>query len=176
MKTWKGLLTVPLIIAMQWAQPAIADSGFLLGINAGYSDIKWDEYDDDTSSQAYFAYNFIDWMGVEAGYTDLGTFDVKDGNSSVDVTAGHLTLNMNGDFGWGAEVFAKLGMYYADIEADCSNCLGDKDISETGITYTAGMAKEVIDHLALTASWQNFYKVADDTNFNIYQVGIRFQF
>lgn len=176
MKTWKSLIAVPLIIGMSWTQVSLADTGLQLGLNAGYADIKWSEFDDSASAQAYFAYNFIDWLGVEAGYTDLGTFDVKSGDNGIDLTASHLTLNMNGDFGWDIEVFAKLGLYHADINANCTNCGGDKERSETGFTYTAGLAKEVVNHVAITASWQNYYKVDEETDFNLYQLGIRFDF
>lgn len=176
MKTWKRLMAMPLVIGMAWTQASQADTGLQLGINGGYADIKWEEFDDSFSAQAYAAYNFIDWLGVEAGYSDLGTFDVDGGDNSIDLTAGHLTLNLNGDFGWDIEVFAKLGLYYAEIESDCSNCAGDRDITETGFTYTAGLAKEVVNHLFITTSWQNYYKVDEETDFNLYQLGIRFDF
>ncbi len=172
----RGLLAFGLLVGLYWTSAAQADLGIFIGANAGYSDVEWDELKDDSSSQAYIGYNFTDWIGIEIGATKFGTFDVEHGNSSIEVDATHLTIDLIGDFAIpGLDVFAKIGVYDAKVERTCSNCASSNDISNTGITYAAGFSKSIHSSTAITLSWQNYYKV-EDTELNLYQIGFKLQF
>jgi hypothetical protein len=162
------------VLAATTSSSVLAETGFYIGAQTGYSDIELSDFDDDLSVQGYAGYNFIDWLGVEAGYTDLGDFDVKDGNSSVGVEAVHLALVLNGKFGYGLNVIAKVGAYDADISPDIPNA-AVKDTSETGYTYGAFLLKQFGSTFGVTGGWQYFNSV-DEVDFNNYFVGVRLQF
>lgn len=177
MKTWMGLLASMGISLSMLSQPAAAESGLFLGASTGYSDVEWSELEDDTFTQAYVGYNVIDWLGFEAGASDLGTFNVKHGTNSLDVKANHIAIDFYGDFGyWDLGVYAKVGLYDAEIERTCANCTGDDKVSNSGFTYAAGLSYELIPHFELTGGWQFFHKLGDETEIQLYQIGVRFQF
>lgn len=177
MKTWRGLLAGLGISIATLSQPAAAESGLFLGASTGYSDIEWEELDDDSFTQGYVGYNVVDWLGFEAGVTDLGTFNVEHGTNSIEIEAKHIAVDFYGEFGYlDLGVYAKVGFYDADIDITCANCTSDTESSESGFTYAAGISYEVIEHFEITGGWQFFHKLGDETEVQLYQLGVRFQF
>lgn len=179
MQKRRSLLFWPLLASLATSINAAADVGVVLGVQGGYADIKWAEFEDSESVNGYAAYRFIDWFGVEAGVASLGDFDVEDGDSSLDdVTMTYAGFHFHGRSGFfGISATAMVGAYSSDMERTCANCSDtDNESSDSGLTYSVRFGIPVADFIDITLGWQNFYKVEDDTDFNLYQAGVEFHF
>jgi hypothetical protein len=179
MQKRRSIVFWPLLASLATGINAYADIGVVLGAQGGYADINWNEFEDSESVTGYVAYRFVDWFGLEAGVAMLGDFDVEDGDSALtDVTMTYAGLHFHGQSGFfGMSASAILGGYQSDIERDCANCANTDDkTSDSGFTYGARLGIPVMDMLDITLGWQNFYKVEDDTHFNLYQAGVELHF
>lgn len=99
--------------------------------------------DEDTAWKAYLGYNFLPWLGVEAGYVDFGDF-------RKDVNGSKLRVDANG---WDAfvvaslplgpvDLFAKVGGIALTNDVNASQFGSDSD-SDTQLAYGAGIAYNV---------------------------------
>jgi outer membrane protein OmpA-like peptidoglycan-associated protein len=114
-----------------------AEPGFYLGAGAGQTTLKTDieprnssgnkiEIDeDDTGWKAFLGYQFVPWLGVEAGYVELGRGDDSrtfanggDIEAEVDVGGVEYYLVPSLPLGEHFEIFGKIGGFYGDISAD----------------------------------------------------------
>lgn len=170
--------TLALAASLLCSSATLADSGGLyLGAQAGISDINWSQYEDDTSAQVYLGYMFKDWVGVEAGFSDLGSFAVDGGVNSIDAEAIHLTAVFHGESGYlGLNATAKVGAFSADLSQNCNNCVNAQDNTTTGLTYAVMFGKPIGDMLEVTAGWQYLFKVDENTDINLYQLGLKLSF
>jgi len=178
MQKRRSIVFWPLLASLT-CMGASADVGVALGVQAGYADINWNDFDDSTSTSAYAAWRIIDWLGVEAGFSLLNDFDVKRGDSSLnDVEMKYAGLHFHGTSGFfGMSASAIIGAYQSDMDRNCSNCAGnDTSSTDTGITYGVRFGIPVVDMLDVTLGWQNYYQVEDSTHFNLYQAGVEFHF
>lgn len=155
------------------ALPASAEIGIYGGLQAGYSttDTNEDiiELDNDKVYGIYGGYKFTDWLGVEAGYSQLGTFDIKslddedvsdENEPSIEINSFYTGISLWGKFYGPLNVYAKLGAHYSESKLDKSNEDG-KDFKETSYNfyYAAGLALPVADMLSITLSYQNFRNI-----------------
>ena len=113
-----------------------AHPGFYVGAGAGQSTLKTDlqppnspeslEVDnEDTSWKAFLGYQFVPWLGVEAGYAELGSTDENrtfanggDIEGTLDVSGGEAYLVPSFPIGDHFEIFGKIGGAYGDLTAD----------------------------------------------------------
>jgi len=113
-----------------------AEPGFYIGAGAGQTTLKTDlqprnstdklEIDnDDTSWKAFLGYQFVPWLGVEAGYTELGSTDEDrtfanggDIEGTIDVSGFEGYLVPSIPIGDHFEIFGKIGAAYGDVTAD----------------------------------------------------------
>jgi len=129
-----------------------AEPGFYLGASGGQSfiddetdNIQWD--DDETGWKAYLGYQFLPWLGVEAGYVDFGQYS----GDNVQVGGGNLNTDAELDLSaWQGflvgslpigpvDLFAKVGA--ADLQAEIDNArFGTEQDNDTQLAYGVGAA------------------------------------
>lgn len=164
-----GVLGAPLI--------ANAEVSIYAGAEAGYTDIGLEELDDDTNEKAYVGFMFAPSWGLEVSTGSLGEFENgrPRANSSVDVPSiQHAAFIFEGQLIEDLSAFAKAGAYKARIEPNIPNGTAE-DTDSDGFTYGAGLAYNVVDHFAITASWQYYHQI-EDVDFATYSVGARVKF
>jgi hypothetical protein len=154
---------------------AHADKGFYLGAAAGVTDIEYSDFELASTTQGYIGYNILPWLGFEAGFTDLGEFEVKDGNSAIEAEAKHLAVTLNDNFGyWNMQVMAKVGFYQAELTPNIPNASASTS-EKTGQTYSAHLLKPFGKHFAISAGWQYFNKVSG-ADMQTYLIGFQAKF
>ncbi len=164
-----GALGLPLV--------ANAEMAIFAGAESGYTDIGLAELDDDTGEKVYAGFMFADSWGIEASVGSLGEFENNrpNANSSVEVSSvKHVVFVFEGTVFSSLSAFAKAGAYQASIEPHIPNGTSE-DSEEKGFTYGAGLAYNVIDQFAVTASWQYYHQV-EDVKLSMYSLGARFKF
>lgn len=160
-------------------QLALAETGFYLGAEAGYSDISLKDLDDDQSFHGYVGYKVIDIVGLELGYGDLGEFaNARTGaSSSISVesvmqasVAFHAPLLT---FDTGA-IHVRYGYYQADLVANSPN--GNTPSKDgRGFTYGLGISYPIVKPISVGVSWQ-YYGDVDEQSINTYSAGLRLDF
>jgi outer membrane protein OmpA-like peptidoglycan-associated protein len=132
------------------------EPGFYLGASGGQTNVDKDANDfgfngggnfeiddDDTGWKAYLGYNFMPWLGVEAGYVDFG-------NASKTFAGNNIDLEVNGWEGFlvgllplgPVDLFAKVGAIDLRSELDTGN-FGTNDESDTQLAYGVGAAYNI---------------------------------
>lgn len=141
-----------------------AEPGFFIGASGGQSYVD-DEIDnrniddDDTGWKTYLGYNFLPWLGVEAGYVDFGSYssdELIEGThfgADIDVTGwdgflvGYLPIGS-------VDLFAKVGAIDLETEVNTKN-FGTDSNSDTQLAYGVGLAWN-IGNWALRAEAEGF--------------------
>jgi len=130
----QGLATAVAAALSVWTMQATADPGFYIGASVGDATIEssdtidggsFDFDESDTGYKVFGGFMFNDYLGVELGYTDLGSpggainFGGLDGAESIDAEASGITLQGIGALPLGpVDVFAKIGMVSYDAELE----------------------------------------------------------
>ena len=125
-----------------------AEPGFYLGASGGQSFID-DDYDnnieiddDETGWKAYLGYQFLPWLGVEAGYVDFGTYNsnnvLQNTNAELDLSAWQGFLVGTLPIG-PVDLFAKVGAADLEGELDTQN-FGQNSENDTQLAYGVGAA------------------------------------
>jgi len=153
-----------LVTALITGPTYAAEPGFFIGASGGQSYID-DEIenrhidDNETGWKAYLGYNFLPWLGIEAGYVDFGTYssnELIEGthfDADIDVTGwdgflvGYLPIGS-------ADLFAKVGAIDLETELNTRN-FGTDSNSDTQFAYGLGVAWN-IGHWALRAEAEGF--------------------
>lgn len=128
-----------------------AEPGFYVGASGGQTFIDTDigdsEYtvdDDETGWKAYLGYQFLPWLGVEAGYVDFGSFNsdnLFEGTSfdaDVDLSAWEGFLVGSVPIG-PVDLFAKVGAADITSEVQTRN-FGQDSENDTQLAYGVGAA------------------------------------
>jgi len=129
-----------------------AEPGFYLGASGGQSfiDDETDNYkidDDATGWKAYIGYQFLPWLGVEAGYVDFGSYssdNLFEGteldviNADIDGSAWEGFLVGSLPIG-PVDLFAKVGAADITTEVDTQN-FGTDSENDTQLAYGVGAA------------------------------------
>ncbi len=126
-----------------------AEPGFYLGASGGQSFID-DEFgdadykidDDETGWKAYVGYQFLPWLGVEAGYVDFGSYSSERllgfGDAELDLSAWEGFLVGTLPIG-PVDLFAKVGAADIQAELDTQN-FGTDSENDTQLAYGLGAA------------------------------------
>jgi outer membrane protein OmpA-like peptidoglycan-associated protein len=161
----KKIMLAALLATMFFAGAThAAEPGFFVGASGGQSYID-DEIDnrniddDDTGWKAYLGYNFLPWLGIEAGYVSFGTyssnelFEGTNFDAEVDVTGwdgflvGYLPMGS-------VDLFAKVGAIDLSTELNTRN-FGTDSNTDTQLAYGVGLAWN-IGNWALRAEAEGF--------------------
>jgi len=132
------------------------EPGFYLGASGGQTNVDMDANDfgfngdrnfkiddDDTGWKAYLGYNFVPWLGIEAGYIDFGSASKNFGGNNV-----HLDLDGWEGFLVGTlpigpvDLFAKAGAIDLKSEIDTGN-FGTNEETDTKFAYGVGLAYNI---------------------------------
>ncbi len=147
-----GLVTA-LVFVLGFAGDARAQ-GFYLG--GAYSwatldveDVDAELLDDNANAYKLFAgYEFPQFLGLEAGYLDFGSYDVgnfeemEDLTANADLSAWTAALTGRIPLGKLFTIYAKVGYFFWDAEVDLAEDFGDLiDATESGedLFYGAGL-------------------------------------
>lgn len=114
---------------------------------------------DEMGWKAYAGYNFLDFLGAEVGYRDLGTFTEGSTNASIDldlkVLDGSVRVFVPVSI---LHFFAKAG--YANIAWDGSISIDDEvenfDEDDWELFYGVGVEVNLGDKWAIRAEWEKF--------------------
>lgn len=156
----------------------LAQSPFYMGANAGYTDIRQGDFDDDWGYRIYGAYRFHSAWSIEAGYADFGTFDIDERGikAGVDVTNVYdISLVLGGRLlpEFDTRIELKLGAYHADIETDLIT-RGDSN-GETGYTLGTSLVHPIGEKLDAEFTWR-YYDEIKDIDVTTYMLGMRYRF
>jgi hypothetical protein len=184
----KGLLCLIGILAVAATPAAAADNGFYLGASIGGSSIKVSDFDDelgdlnfsdgDFAYKLFAGYRLMSFLGVEAGFVDLG--------SPSDAVGDDINVKIGVD-GWDAfavgflpigpvDVFAKLGLisWDANIRAASENIVEYDSDSGTDVAWGLGVALR-LGSLAFRAEGERF-ELGDADEVYMFSVGATFTF
>ncbi len=120
---------------------------------------------DELGWKAYAGWEFLDFLGVEAGYRDLGNFSEGEGSTSIDLdlkvidAAARVKLPISDIF----QLYGKLG--YANIawdgKVDIENEIENFDEDDWELFYGVGVQVNLGRNFAIRAEWE-MYDVSDD--------------
>ncbi|HVV68138.1 MAG TPA: outer membrane beta-barrel protein [Gammaproteobacteria bacterium] len=140
------------------------DSGFIIGLQAGYADTHWDNIDnlvpnldgDGFAARGYLGYAFNKYFAVESGYTYLPKATGDDG---VSIT--NYAIDLLGKISWavtpGLSIYAKAGGSYlhSNIDTNIKNAPNGSN-GHIGPAYGVGASYEIIPNLAIGLDWERF--------------------
>ncbi|WP_136486556.1 porin [Vibrio sp. H11] len=155
----KTLLALALLSA---SSTALADSWIYGGASVGQADYKGDE---STSYNIHVGTGILPIVGLEAGYTDFGDFDV-DGNS-FDASTVYVALKPSIDFG-PLHVYARGGVHRWETEVN-----GNKD-DDIDIMYGVGAEYFLMGPVSVGASYHK-YEV-DNGSIDTFSLNATFHF
>lgn len=184
----KNTLCLVAILAVAAIPATAADNGFYLGASIGGSSIKVSEFDEelgtldfsggDFAYKLFAGYRFMSFLGVEAGYVDLG--------SPNDSVGDDINARIGVD-GWDAfavgflpigpvDVFAKLGLisWDADIRAAFENIVEHDSDDGIDVVWGLGVAFR-LGSLAVRAEGERF-ELGNADKVYMFSVGATFTF
>ncbi len=165
--------------------PALAGN-FYLGAHYGQGSFEAQGFGarvslDDSGYKAYAGYRFMKFVGAELAYTDLGSLHEFDTGSglTVDADGNLLSLQVLGIFPVGErlEFFGMLGVSDWSISEHIAAgmILLDLDLDGTDLTYGAGIAFRVTDHVVIRGEFEN-HDIAEVDNVKFGSIGVRIDF
>jgi len=182
-----------LVVIVITAMPAAAkDRGLYIGGSIGGSSLEVRDFDDelgdlrfskgDTAYKLFAGYRFLSFLGVEAGYVDLGS--PNDTVGIVDETDVEVEIGVKG---WDAfaigilpigpvDLFAKLGVvsWDADIRASFGDLVDRDSDSGTDTAYGLGLALR-LGSFAVRIEGEQF-DIGDADDVYLYTVGVTYTF
>jgi opacity protein-like surface antigen len=183
------------------ALPVSAENiGIYAGLQAGYSNTDTNEdvieLDSSETYEIYGGYKFLDWLGIELGYAQLGQFDVDtiggdrasgDSGIPVEMQSLYTGISLWGPFIGPVGAFAKLGGHYSEAKLNKNDSLGnDYDETTANLYYSVGLQVPIVEFLSITLAYQNFRKIdilkdsgdrdLGDAGVDTYSLGVQFNF
>jgi outer membrane immunogenic protein len=159
MKWIIAMLSLGLSLA---AAPAFADEekGLYLGAGVGqfslgidnFQDITGDDFDEeDTSFKVFGGWRFGGFLAAELAYIDFGgpedTVNILGTPVDAQVEISGFAPYLVGTLELGIfELFAKVGYYFYDIDAEAGGVEADS-VSDEDLVYGAGLGVVLFDHL-----------------------------
>jgi len=127
---------------------------------------SFDFDEDDTGVKIFGGWTFFKFIGLEAGYYDMGSPENNQGK--LDVRALGFSARGILPIGKKFELFAKAGYLAWDVE---STLLNDDDVASA---YGAGVAWVFGDHLSIRAEYEILDH--DEISMDLYSLGAAFRF
>lgn len=181
------------------ALPASAEPlGIYAGVQGGYSHTDTNdnviEFESGDTYGIYGGYKFLDWLGVEGGYSRLGQFNVDtldgenvSGGIPVEINSWHAALSLWGPIISPVNGFAKLGAHYSEAKLESNDSSGeDYRKTTTNIYYSVGLAVPIVEFLSVTLAYENYRNIelltdsGDDdlghAGVDAFSVGVLFNF
>jgi OOP family OmpA-OmpF porin len=161
-----------LVLTSLLVLPALpATAGFYLGGSATTTASDFETAvetieSDELGWKVYAGYNFLDFLGAEASYRDLGNFSDGVTNASIDLDLKVIDGSVRAFLPVGPfDLFARAG--YANIAWDgvvnLENEIENFDEDEWELFYGVGLELKLGEKLALRAEWEK-YDVSDSLN------------
>jgi len=157
----KTLLAFALIGA---STTALADSWIYGGASVGQSDFNGKT---STSMNVHAGTGILPFIGVEAGYTDHGDFDIG-ANQEMSASSVYFALKPSIDFG-PLHVYARGGLHSWDTEI--TNGAKDDGVD---IMYSVGAEYFIMGPFSVGASYNNYE--LDDENIDSFSLNATFHF
>jgi OOP family OmpA-OmpF porin len=182
-RTW---MTAMALTATALALPgaALADSGLYFGGSIGSASLDdgFDEFVVDDSSTAYrvtLGWQFSDFLAIEAGYHDFGTFEdsFTVGGEPLDLRleadgfmlGGTASLPLAGSL-W---LYGRAGAFIWDGDANV-NSITEARPEDTNPYYGGGAKVSLTNRLDLVGDWTRFE--LKDTNSDVISLGFTYRF
>jgi len=151
------------------------DPGFYIGAGAGQSMVDEGAYDDeDAAFSAFGGYQFNRWLGLEAGYVDLGKLEAGAAAASVEADSIYFTAVGTLPFTEKFSGYAKAGFQRWDLDTAIPGLAGTGDDSGTDPTYGLGLQYSFNDAFTLRAEYSRFE--IEDADVDLAQLQARFDF
>ncbi len=183
----RAALAAVLVPAVMAGAAQAAQPGFFIGGSLGQTTIDQDAGDlgysgnntfkidaDDTAWKTYLGYNFSNWLGIEGGYVDFGSFSktIRNDTVRVDPTGWDAFLVANLPVG-PVDLFAKVGGISLKTSVD-TQTFGSDDNSDGQLAYGVGAAYNV-GHFAFRVEAEGFDNNEVD-DFYVLSAGVTYSF
>ncbi len=180
----RNRLIMALALAAFVAVPAMADAdeGFFIGgsIGQGFVDTNITDGiggaitldDEDFSYKLVAGYRIGKWMAVEGSYVDLGKVTDSSGANVVSAETSGFDVYGVGILPVGPfDLFAKVGVFFADSDISGSTVMGDTD---TTAAYGVGAAFR-LGSFGIRLEWEHFDVDVPDS-YDLVSAGLTFTF
>lgn len=178
----KSILTA--LIAAAAIAPVAAQADSYVGVNVGRTQQKFNSAvlsakDNSTAYKVYGGYQFTPYVGIEGGYNDLGTGEVK-GIDGGKAKAKQIYVAATGTIPLG-ERFALTGKAgVASTRTTLSNVLGSDKYKHTGLMLGVGATYAITPTALAVVEYEDFGKTAKEDSFtmkaHVLSAGVRFKF
>lgn len=194
---------------------AIAEQGFYLGGSVGISRTKIDKgsFDSelsalgiggissstdetDTAFRLRAGYQFNDYIAIEGGYANLGTFKYNvdfrtpiAGNAYEKIKVDGFDISAVGTLpvGQGFSLLGKVGAFFSRTKANATattalaNASDDAKATETNLLTGLGIQYAINRNLTVRAEWERFFKVGNNDStgegdIDLYSLGLNYRF
>ena len=179
----KRLVTGTILgLAALTANAQETESGWIVGLAAGFADYSLDNDSIDDSSvgfQATAQYRFNRWFGVEAAYLNSG--ELEEDTDPQDPSSGDAELTVDG-FSFTAigyvpvgslDLYGKAGFYTIDQDLEIDESTGSGRKAD-GLTAGGGIRIPVSDQFSIRTEG-NWYDL-EDAEFWIVNLGVDYRF
>jgi len=162
----------------------------------GIGGISSNTDDTDTAYRIRAGYQFNDYLAIEGGYANLGSYkynvDFKSpiaGNAFEKIKVDGFDISAVGTLpvGQGFALLGKVGAFFSKtkVNATASTALAsasdDAKATETNLLAGLGVQYSINKNLAIRAEWERFFNVGDnDTtgegDVDLYSLGLNYRF
>lgn len=159
-----------LSLGAQAAEPV----GFYAGAGVGQSMVDEPFADDeDTGYQVFGGYQFNEYFGLEAAWTDFGDVRLTGGVGRLEADTLSLAAVGTLPFTENFSAYAKAGLHSWDADVSAAE-IGRASDDGTDPTYGLGLQYRFSDAFALRGEYSRFEM--DDVDVDLAQVQVRFDF
>jgi opacity protein-like surface antigen len=188
--------SAPVPVATQSPYASSADAGFVVGLEGGYADTHWNNFDavinllepkinlktksNGFAGRAFLGYDFNQYFAAETGYVYLPktTSDQADG-SEIKNYAFDLLGKISVPVTTGLKLYAKAGLGY--FSSTFTGLGPDETNRHVGPAFGVGAGYEVVPNLTVNLSWMRYSgngKIQDNyqPNPDVVLLGLSYKF
>lgn len=169
------------LLVISYSCLSLANTGIYIGAEAGFTDVRHGNFEDDTGYNAYLGWSFIKNGAVEMSYGNLGTFELKDNNKASIAVEDVIQLNFAASGviikSWGTFIDFRIGGYQLTLNPTIDNGKGVKESDESGLAVGYGFGQPLgTEHFLWTVHAQYFFDIEENVDLVSYSTGLRFKF
>lgn len=177
------VVIVTAIATLVTQSASAADNGFYLGLSAGQTQVKGDEYDevelsgDDLGYKVFAGYRFLTFLAVEGSYVDFGAPDEESADERYELDLTGFDLYAMGLVPLGiADIFVKVGV--VDWDADLTTSIGGVPgtVSDDGTDPAYGLGFQLRFGSFTARAEVEYFDVESTNHVYMYSVGGAFTF